>query len=134
MFSSYVNWSPRKMSFVFVDNIDMHSTICVACWHTSGFVQKCTYVENVVLMISTQPSLGKLVKKEKGKKKSVVVLVVNFCYFAPPPQRKQFQEFFYFRKQVSFQCKVWLSQKYILTFVILLLLLLLLVWEVRTEN
>jgi hypothetical protein len=64
-------------------------------------------LEIVVLVISTQPSLGKLVKKEKAKKKSVVVLVVNFCYFTPPPpQRKQFQEFFYFRKQVSFQCKV----------------------------
>jgi hypothetical protein len=131
MFSSYGNWSRLKMSFVLADNIDMHSTMCVACRHIRVCAETYISYVNVVLVISTQPSLGKLVKKEKAKK-SVVVLVANFCYFAPH-QRNKFRIFLNFRKQVSFQCETWFSQKYILTFVILLLLLLL-VWEVRTEN
>jgi hypothetical protein len=82
-------------------------------------------------VISTQPSLGKLVKKEKSKKKVVLLWWRIFAILhPPPPQENNFRTFFNFRKQVSFQCKTRFSQKYILTFVILLLL----VWEVRTEN
>jgi hypothetical protein len=65
-------------------------------------------LEIVVLVVSTQPSLGKLVKKEKAKKKSVVVLVVNFCYFAPPsppPPENKFRNFFISENKFLFSAK-----------------------------